>query len=897
MDLFCGAGGLTLGIAEAARRQRLGVEVTLAVDADPVAAAVFGLNFPEAHVVASPIEKLFNGAIGKPMRAAEKALADKMTRPDVLVAGAPCQGHSDLNNHTRRQDPRNRLYLRSVRAVEILKPAFVVFENVPTVRHDSRGVVDVAQEELEGLGYRTATAVINLGNLGVPQRRRRHLLLATRVKGADPDALLDLQSPCDHTPRGLRWAIGDLASMKATSGYDAPALSSPVNTKRIKWLFDNAAYDLPNRLRPECHWGDHSYAAMYGRLRWNLPAQTITTGFGSMGQGRYVHPGQRRTLTPHEAARLQTFPDFFDFGEESGRGAWARMIGNAVPPLLTTRLAANMLPALPWVVRARARRSRDDESHHAVLPPGPRNSKRCSRRSADGDLVHPEDLLSPVGVLENLVPASDLPGDSEVSGGTDVGHTGQMPGAGIPATEANFSDGPPPWDAVLIDGEGPTSVVGIAQQGRLVREESDGPRRVDLTWIDEAALALIDRAVDRRHNLHLVYPAPAGELSVLVAAQLLLHRFSLRAPNLTVGIVTADTTRAARTWESLRIATTGSREPVAEVFPCFRAGPEGESPLGHRKIPGVIIGRRVRDWQVDVLIEDHLAGPVIGNRQLPTIGLYADPLDPALGKLAGAGEPMWGWDNAELAAWNSTLEVHTEGTVAFSVAHERLDCMARGTEVLIEVARHPEAEEAIARLREDMRLLREFAGSNPSRHVSKGMSVAWHHLSTLVSLPTTPTYFDHFAGVPPWAARATASFEHEMASWANGLTGDIGEVASVLASDMGDLRAALDRGNPLAEVAATFASENPDGLLIVRNHTAARAFLDSMEDAGVAVRAQVTSMGRIHREGTWQRAVALGAPRRWDWHHLDSGIASDLHVAVLGDADARSCQWGVERAA
>ena len=389
-----------------------------------------------------------------------------------------------------------------------------------------------------------------------------------------------------------------------------------------------------------------------------------------------------------------------------------------------------------------------------------------------------------------------------------------------------------------------------------------------------------------------MYPAPAGELSVLVAAQLLLHRFSQGAPNLTVGIVTADTTRAARTWESLRIATTGSREPVAEVFPCFRAGPEGESPLGHRKIPGIIVGRRERDWRVDVLIEDHLAGPVIGDRGLPTIGLYADPLDPVLSQLANAGEPMWGWDDAELAAWNSMLEIHTEGTVAFSVAHERLECMARGTEVVIEVARHPEAEEAIARLREDMRLLREFAGSNPSRHVRKGMSVAWHHLSTLVSLPTTPTYFDHFAGVPPLAARHS-QFEHEMASWANSLTGDIGEVASVLASDMADLRAALDRGNPLADVAVTFGSENPRGLLIVRNHTATRAFLGSMEDAGLPVRAQVTSMGRIHREGTWQRAVALGAPRRWDWHRLGLGYCSDLHLAVLGDADARSCRWGI----
>jgi DNA (cytosine-5)-methyltransferase 1 len=93
---------------------------------------------------------------------------------------------------------------------------------------------------------------------------------------------------------------------------------------------------------------------MYGRLRWNMPAQTITTGFGSMGQGRYIHPSQQRTLTPHEAARLQTFPDFFDFDAVKSRGSWARMIGNAVPPLVVLQFAARLLPSLPWVVEPRS---------------------------------------------------------------------------------------------------------------------------------------------------------------------------------------------------------------------------------------------------------------------------------------------------------------------------------------------------------------------------------------------------------------------------------------------------------------------------------------------------------------------------------------------------------------
>ena len=124
---------------------------------------------------------------------------------------------------------------------------------------------------------------------------------------------------------------------------DRPSNISPNNTKRIAWLFDNDAYDLPNEHRPKCHQSEHSYVSMYGRLRWDRPTQTITTGFGSMGQGRYVHPGCRRTLTPHEAARIQMLPDFFDLSSARTHHAMATLIGNAVPPTLAVRLLSPLL--------------------------------------------------------------------------------------------------------------------------------------------------------------------------------------------------------------------------------------------------------------------------------------------------------------------------------------------------------------------------------------------------------------------------------------------------------------------------------------------------------------------------------------------------------------------------
>jgi DNA (cytosine-5)-methyltransferase 1 len=111
----------------------------------------------------------------------------------------------------------------------------------------------------------------------------------------------------------------------------------------MRYLVDKKVFELPNRLRPICHQnGQHSYASVYGRLLWNQPAQTITSGYGSMGQGRYVHPLGRRTLTPHEAARLQLFPDWYDFGP-GPRTKWATAIGNAVPFKLSYIFGVNLL--------------------------------------------------------------------------------------------------------------------------------------------------------------------------------------------------------------------------------------------------------------------------------------------------------------------------------------------------------------------------------------------------------------------------------------------------------------------------------------------------------------------------------------------------------------------------
>ena len=143
--------------------------------------------------------------------------------------------------------------------------------------------------------------------------------------------------------RSVSWAIGDLVNRDAAGIFDSASNHSAHNIERINYLFEHDLYDLPANLRPKCHQKKHSYKSMYGRLDANQPAQTITTGFGSPGQGRFIHPSKRRTLTPHEAARLQCFPDFFNFSSVKTRTSLSTMIGNAVPMQLSYIFAMELL--------------------------------------------------------------------------------------------------------------------------------------------------------------------------------------------------------------------------------------------------------------------------------------------------------------------------------------------------------------------------------------------------------------------------------------------------------------------------------------------------------------------------------------------------------------------------
>lgn len=340
VDLFSGVGGLTLGVSEAARAAGLAAKPVLGLDSDETALGVFAENFPEAETVSTPIEDCFDSEIGRPPSDRESEVRVGIGDVDFLVGGPPCQGHSNLNNHTRRADPRNALFAYMVRAAEVIRPRHLLIENVPQVVHDEKGVVQTAVLALRKLGYEVDTRTVNAAVLGVSQRRRRFFLLASKEKRMSIGAAV---SRYRRETRGIRWAIADLEGLESDDVFDTPSTPSEENQRRIEYLFDHDLYDLPDDQRPDCHrLKDHSYRAVYGRMQWDRPAQTITTGFGSTGQGRNVHPSRRRTITPHEAARLQFFPDFFDFGD-TGRAALQEMIGNAVPPKMAYVLTVDLL--------------------------------------------------------------------------------------------------------------------------------------------------------------------------------------------------------------------------------------------------------------------------------------------------------------------------------------------------------------------------------------------------------------------------------------------------------------------------------------------------------------------------------------------------------------------------
>ena len=343
VDLFCGCGGLSLGVKRAAEAVGVHPLFRLAVDVSPAALRVYTSNLRPLRTARQCIETLVDyglvfqdgGATPDVATAYLAGVLDSLSGSvDLLIAGPPCEGNSNLNNWTRRSDPRNDLYLHAIIAGIALGAKAIVIENVPMVTRSHQDVVGRSLRLLQDSGYDCRDCQFSLlaSDFGTPQARRRHFLIAGLSGRCPSPRRLKVRPPSANE------ALRPLLNVQRETTFDQPSRLSAENVRRVQVLADTGAYDLPDRERPDCHrLREHTYPAIYGRMRPDEPASTITTGFLSPGRGRFTHPLEPRSLTPHEGARLQGFGEDFNWltGKPAiTRSQYASMIGSAVPPPL-----------------------------------------------------------------------------------------------------------------------------------------------------------------------------------------------------------------------------------------------------------------------------------------------------------------------------------------------------------------------------------------------------------------------------------------------------------------------------------------------------------------------------------------------------------------------------------
>lgn len=358
IDLFCGAGGLSEGFRQA------GFHVLAGQDYDEQAGATFATTHSEAKFIGGPIQ-------GVTAQQLLKAAGMKRGEIDVIVGGPPCQGYSVYNHQRGVSDPRAGLFREYLRIVKGIQPKWLVMENVTGITSIAGGnVVHEIFKGMTSLGYRVDMKVLRAEEFGVPQERRRVFFIATRTESPilfpEPthgprlqpfvtvwDAISDLpklengqkSSPLPYTkkPQNAYQAILRGACI-FVQNHSASRLSR-INEERMKHIPPGGSWrDIPFDLLPtgmkKAKRSDHT--KRYGRPKKTELACTVLTKC-DVHWGAYIHPVQDRAFTVREAARLQSFPDFFTFCGSSTEQYV--QVGNAVPPLLGRRVAESLLLA------------------------------------------------------------------------------------------------------------------------------------------------------------------------------------------------------------------------------------------------------------------------------------------------------------------------------------------------------------------------------------------------------------------------------------------------------------------------------------------------------------------------------------------------------------------------
>jgi DNA (cytosine-5)-methyltransferase 1 len=339
IDLFSGAGGMTLGFTD--ERFGGGFESVWAVDIDKAATLTYAANFGD-HALCADLDEWLDAG-------------NKVPKADVVIGGPPCQGFSLLNKK-RVGDVRRALWQPFMDVVEQSGSSAFVIENVAELRSSSEHgeIINRAAR----MGFSTASEVLLAAEYGAPQTRKRTVIVGWKGRGEAADDVFP-PSPTHSHPdrksnlpvwRTVRDAIGDLPRPVGTEITNS---SAPMNLhfgrnptakslERYKAVpLGGNRFDLQRNapeLTPDCWIRKTSGGTdLFGRLWWDRPSVTIRTEFFKPEKGRYLHPDQNRPITHREAARLMGFPDDFEF--RGSKTEIARQIGNAVPPHLAGAIA------------------------------------------------------------------------------------------------------------------------------------------------------------------------------------------------------------------------------------------------------------------------------------------------------------------------------------------------------------------------------------------------------------------------------------------------------------------------------------------------------------------------------------------------------------------------------
>ena len=318
IDLFSGCGGLSLGL------ERAGFEVRAAVEIDELAAATYKRNHSQTTIIQDDIRNIT-------VKDLKRAAGLGRATLDLLAGCPPCQGFSRIKRKDKSNgdDPRNDFVLDFLGIAKELRPRIVLLENVPGLGKDRRFTRMV--RELQHLGYSCDWSILNAADFGVPQRRKRLILVASRLGAISVPSKTGVH-------KTVRDYIGDLDAPRKTGDVLQKMYSK--NTPRIKKLIAKIPQNggsrdaLGRKAQLPCHQRIDGFKDVYGRMKWDDVAPTLTSGCCNPSKGRFLHPVQNRSITLREAALLQTFPRRYRFPAKAGVTAIARMIGDALPPIL-----------------------------------------------------------------------------------------------------------------------------------------------------------------------------------------------------------------------------------------------------------------------------------------------------------------------------------------------------------------------------------------------------------------------------------------------------------------------------------------------------------------------------------------------------------------------------------